>query len=144
MFTLDQWKRAIDGELTADDTAQIVGCVTQYARGMGEIKLDQAFEVVGPSGCDPWHKRLKRKERNQAIRALGERLRPRCNISEQADAVRAEIRKYESTWQRRDQHLESPPADPIEHLLFVIFRAGNGSIPTSPKRLEEILAAPSP
>ena len=103
-LTLEQLRRASEaGDLPADVAAQVMADFRSYLRGEGRITLDQAFGLIGPSGCDPWFVRLARDRRDQAIRALGEALCPCGTVSEKADAVRTKIQRYRSTWRRRDQ-----------------------------------------
>jgi hypothetical protein len=170
-LTLDQLRRArraIEEEegLPADVAAQVLVDFADYTRNEGRMTLDQAFGLNGPSGCDPWHVRLARERRDQAIGAIGEALCPTGTISEKADVVRAAVQRYRSTtWLRRDQHrctgalapfweADSPAAaargagrsasrEAIDHLLFVAFCAADGAIPDSFERLRKILAAVS-
>lgn len=142
-LTVDQLRRATEsGDLPADVAAQVLVDFARYVRGAGAITLDLAFGVRVPSGGDPWFARLARDRRDQAIRALGEMLRPFGSASEKADAVRLKIQKYRATWQRRDQYLDALRTDnPIDRLLFAAFRACDGSIPDSPDHLRKLLAA---
>ena len=142
-LTLDQIRRTTEaGELPADAVATVLADVTRYFVGAGAITLDQAFGLCVPSGGDPWFAKLARDRRDQAIRELGEMLQPFGKASEKADAVRLRIQRYRSTWNRRDQYLDALLTDnPIDRLLFVAFRACDGSIPDSPDHLRKLLAA---
>lgn len=142
-LTLDQLQRASEpGDLPADVAAQVLVDFAHYARRGGAVTLDQAFGVWGPSGCDPWFAKLARNRRDQALRELGDILQPIGTTSEKADAIRLKIQRYRPIWRRRDQHLDEPRTDnPIDRLLFVAFRSGDGSIPDSPNHLRKILSA---
>ena len=142
-LTLDQFRRATEpGDMPADVAAQVLVDFARYVRGEGAITLDQAFGVCVPSGGDPWFARLARDRRDQAIRDLGDMLQPFGTASEKADAVRLRIQRYRPTWQRRDQYADTPRTDnPIDCLLFAVFRACDGSIPDSPDHLRKLLAA---
>lgn len=142
-LTLDQIRRTTEaGELPPDAVATVLADVTRYFVGAGAITLDQAFGVCVPSGGDPWFAKLARDRRDQALRDLGEMLQPLGTTSDKADAVRRRIQRYRETWRRRDQHLEAVRTDdPIHRLLFVAFKACDGSIPDSPDHLRKMLAA---
>jgi hypothetical protein len=142
-LTPDQLRRATEpGILPADVAAQVLVDFERYVRGEGVITLDQAFGVCVPSGGDPWFARLARDRRDDALRALGDILRPIGTASEKADAVRLNIQRYRSTWHRRDQHHDAPRSDnPVDRLLFTAFRACDGVIPDSPDHLRKVLAA---
>jgi hypothetical protein len=142
-LTFDHLRRATEpGDLPADVAAQVLVDFARYVRGEGNITLDQAFGVCVPSGGIPWFARLARDRRDQAIRDLGEMLQPLGTATEKADAVRLRIQRYRPTWQRRDQYLDALLSDnPIDRLLFIAFRACDGSIPDSPDHLRKLLAA---
>ncbi|MEH2468971.1 hypothetical protein V1281_001773 [Nitrobacteraceae bacterium AZCC 2161] len=142
-LTFDQIQRAAEADIMpADVAASVLAAGWEYIKAEGKISIEQAFGVAVPSGGEPWHVRLGRHRRDQALRSLGEVLQPVGTTSDRADAVRHRIQRYRSTWQRRDQYLDAPPAaDPVDALLFVAFRACGGSIPDSPDHLRKLLAA---
>ena len=148
-LTLDHLRRAqAGGTLPADVAAQVLADFAEYVRRAGDITLDRACGLVGPSGSVPWFIVLRLERRDAALRAAAELLCPRGTISEKADALRARIdRRYRATWQRRDQYLAAPiaGADPVDRQLFAAFRAGDGEIPDAFETLRKVVnAAASP
>jgi hypothetical protein len=142
-LTVDQLRRTTEaGQLPADAVATVLADATRYVLAAGTITLDQAFGLCVPSGGDPWFAKLARDRRDDALRTLGEMLRPCGTATERADALRANIQRYRSTWLRRDQHHNAPRSgNPVDRLLFAAFKAGDGVIPDSPDHLRKMLAA---
>jgi hypothetical protein len=104
------------------------------------------------AACDlapGWRREIARGKRDEAICALSDLACPGGSPTEQADAVRRELRRYEPLWRRRDQHRTAPAgSDQATHLLFAIFSAGASLkgdsprvdlAPDSPSQLKRIL-----
>jgi hypothetical protein len=73
-----------------------------------------------------WWRSDALRRKNYAIGRLADLVAPLGTVSDRADAVLAEQRRYEPTWHRRDQYRAEPPDDPTSpaHWLFMIFQAG--------------------
>jgi hypothetical protein len=142
-LTFDHWRRALEaqpGHLPDDVVRLVLECFESYLRGAGKgVTLDQAFGASGPSGKDPWFVELGRERRDCALGKLGAVLRPGGSVSEKAEAVQRAARRYEPTWNRRDQFRAAPaPGDAERYWLFMARR--EGVIPDSIDRLRKIIS----
>lgn len=132
---------AAAGGAMGDDGVWLAGALRRWMAG-------EAWDAV----CDlapGWRREIARGRRDAAIRELSDFVCPGGAPADQADAVRREMRRYEPTWLRRDQHRASPAGyDRMAHLLFAIFAAGAALkgdslraelTPDSPSQLKRIL-----
>jgi hypothetical protein len=136
-LTLDDWRRALaapPGQMPADVVDAVMIAFECYLRNAPDgMTLNRAFEAAGPSGGDPWYKKLARERLHRALRELAGVVCPTGSRRRMASAALLEVRRY------RPNNVGTPAR--LRGLLEIIHREGAlCEIPQSPDTIENILA----
>src|SRR5215472_1693766 len=120
-----------------DDGGWAAGRLRLYLDPFGQMSLDEAL------GLSPrWRAAALRRLRNDALRKAPAAIAPGAALSRQVELLAKATRRYSAgQWRRSDRFRASPPphSGTVYDYLFVAFRAGDGTVPTSRSRLFELL-----
>jgi hypothetical protein len=148
MSNVDQCLRRIAahaaaGEALGDDGPWLSEVVYRILAGV-------PFETAIGRAPGWWRSDAQRRLR-YAMARIADLVAPGGTATERADAIRAERRRYEPVWNRRDQYRGEPPTSnetSLAYWLFVMFQAGASLkgdsradiVPDSTKQIKRILA----